>query len=492
MWELRTLELLIALFLLLPLIRPFFKGFWAIDGLAILPLLALGVGLGIFPAYGLRPECLPLVFYTIFMNLANRPALSAVFRQLKNDDFRDRGVMSSCVLLTLLIAVTALAVCFAPSLDTALTGSGTRTATVRDEGRNVDLFVRVYAPETPAGTGAAEKRPLMILLPPATGSLLTVDRLCGELSRKGFTTLAYSRRGVDAPAIQTNGRKRLLSPARSLRLLRAVLQGTRWTAANALGCALEEERKQDLAFLLASLQNRRDGALRKTVETLLGDDTDRSVVFIAGYGAGGAAAASLSAEPGFAARNPSVRGIIGLESPILSALEQEPPRSPQTSRSQGGALGSFLAALGDKIAGWGPKRVRGLGRIPHPEVPVLFILSDRALSYSWRQEQRYLSVMETYRRAVNPAALVMVSGAGPLDYSDVPEKYPLLSRLLSGNAAPLWAREEYLGGTAALIANFSAALVKTGAVKRTPLDRTIHVNANGAWNLGAATYILGL
>jgi hypothetical protein len=492
MWELRTLELLIAFFLLLPLIRPFFKGFWAIDGLAILPLLALGAGIGIFPAYGLRPECLPLFLYTIFANLANRPALGAVFGRLKNDDFRDRGLMSSCVFLTLLIAVTALAVCFAPSGDTTLTGSGTRSATVRDEGRNVELFLRAYAPDPPAGTVGAEKRPLLILLPPAAGSLLTVDRLCGELSRKGFTTLAYSRKGVDAPAIQTNGRKRFLSPAGNLRLLRAVFQGTRWTAANAIGCALEEERKQDLAFLLASLQNRRDAALREAVETLLGDDTDRSVVFIAGYGAGGAAAASLSAEPGFAARNPSVRGIIGLESPILSALEQEPQRASQTSRSQEGVLRSFLASLGDKIAGMGPKRIRGLGRIPRPEAPVLFILSDRALSYSWRQEQRYLSVMETYRRAVNPAALVMVGGAGPLDYSDAPEKYPLLSRLFPGNAAPLWAREEYLGGTASLIANFSAACMEAGAVKRTRLDRNIHVTVNGAWNLAAPEYILGL
>jgi hypothetical protein len=491
MWELRTLELLIALFLLLPLIRPFFKGFWAMDGLAILPLFALGVGIGIFPAYGLRPECVPLVLYTIFANLANRSALGAVFGRLKNDDFRDRGLVKSCILLTLLGAVTVLAVCFAPAGDTALAGSGARSATIRDEGRRVDLFMRVYAPETPAGAG--EKRPLMILLPPAAGSLLGVDRLCGELSRKGFTTLAYSRRGVDAPAVQPNGRKRLLSPAGTLRLLRAIFQGTRWTRANALGRALEDERKQDLAFLLGSLGNRGDAASKEALEALLGEDTDRGVVFIAGYGAGGAAAASLSAEPGFAARNPPVRGIIGLESPILSALEQEPPqRAPAASRRQGGALGSFLAALGEKAAGLGPKRVRGLGRVPCPEVPALFILSDRALSASWRQEQRYLSILETYRRAIRPAALVMVDGAGPLDYSDAPEKYPLLCRLFPGRAPRLWDREEYLGGTASLIANFSAAFLETEAVERTPLDSAIHVTANGAWNLTARKYILGL
>jgi hypothetical protein len=184
--------------------------------------------------------------------------------------------------------------------------------------------------------------------------------------------------------------------------------------------------------------------------------------------------------------------MIGLESPILSALGQESAQGRTIKTGQSGGLQSFLIDLGAKIAGLGPTRVRGLDRIPQTEVPALFVLSDRALSYSWRRQQRYLSVLETYRRAVNPAALVMVPGAGPLDYSDVPEKYPFLSRLFPGDAAPLWTRGEYPGGTAALIVNFSAALLEEGALPRTPLDRAIHVDVNGAWNFAAAGYILGL
>jgi hypothetical protein len=486
MWELRALELLIALFLLLPLIRPFFKRLWALDGLTVLPLLALGVGIGIFPAYGIRPECLFLIVYTIFFNIANLPALGVVLGRLKNDDFRDRSIMGTGFCVALLAAATALAVCFAPG-DIARGDSEARSATVRDEERNVELFLRVY--ETPPEAGTRGKRPLMILIPPAAGSLLTVDRLCGELSRRGFTTLAYSRRGVDAPAIQTGGKKRLLSPAMTLRRLRAIFQGTRWAGANAIGRGLEAEREQDLAFLLSSLQNRGGAG---PLGILLGNNTDRRVVFIAGYGAGGAAAISLGAEAGFAARNPAVRGIIGLESPVLSALGQESAQSRTTKTGQSGGLRSFLTDLGAKFAGLGPKRVRGLDRIPQAEVPSLFVLSDRALSYSWRRQQRYLSVLEIYRRAVNPAALVMVPGAGPLDYSDVPAKYPFLSRLFPGDAAPLWSREEYPGGTAALIANFSAAVLGDGALPRTPLDSAIHVYVNGAWNFAAAKYILGL
>lgn len=482
MWELRALELLIAFFLLLPLIRPFFKRLWTIDGLTVLPLLALGTGAGIFPAYGMRPECLPLILYALVLNIANLPALGGVFRRLKNDDFRDRSIPGTAFFVALLVAATALAVRFAPPRDMPMIEA--RSATVLDERRNVELFLRVYDP--PPETPAAGKRPLAILIPPAAGSLLTTDRICGELSLRGFTTLAYSRQGMDNPAIRTDGKRRLLSPAKSLGLLRAIFQGTRWAGANAIGRGLEEERKQDLAFLLSFLQNR-DG-----LEIVPERTTDRNLLFIVGYGAGGAAAAILAAEPGFAERNPGVRGIIGLESPILSALAQEPPKNPAAGRGRPGRLRSFLVDLGAKITSLGPRRIREFDRIPRPEVPVLFILSDRALSPSWRREQRYLSVLEIYRRAVNPAALVMVPGAGPLDYSDVPEKYPLLSRLFSGDAAPLWTWGEYSGGTASLIANFGAALLGSGALQKTPLDRAIRVDVNRAWNSAAAGYILGL
>jgi hypothetical protein len=157
MWELRALELLIAFFLLLPLIRPFFKRLWTMDGLTLLPLLALGAGIGIFPAYGMRPEGIPLILYVVFRNLANLPALGIVLRRLTNDDFRDRGMVGAGFSVALLAAVTALAVCFAPPRDITLAGSGVRSATVRDEERNVELFLRVYEP--PPEAGRAGKRP---------------------------------------------------------------------------------------------------------------------------------------------------------------------------------------------------------------------------------------------------------------------------------------------------------------------------------------------
>ncbi|GHV73090.1 hypothetical protein AGMMS49940_03920 [Spirochaetia bacterium] len=480
MWELGILELLIAFFLLLPLIRPFIKGLWPMDGLAALPLLALGVAAGLFPAYGIRPECFPLILYVIIANIANLPALGAVFRHLKNDDFRDRGLFSTGLLVSLLIAVTALAFYFVPAFDMRMADSGVRTALVQDTGRNVNgrpvqLFLRIYEPDM--GSEVPEKRALMVLIPPAAGSLMTVDRLCGELSRRGFTVLTYSRKGIDSPAIGDTRKKLPLSPARNMRLLRIILQGTEWAAANKLGRALEEERKRDLLFLLGNLP-------------LI--DMDREQVFIAGFGAGGAAAIILTASPGFAAAHPAVQGIIGLECPILSSLEQEPVKSLGVSREEAGWLRFFWANLGNRFANLRPGRVKGIENPPLPEVPAFYILSDRAL-YAQRRGNRYMSILESFRMGTSPAALAIVPGAGPLDYSDVPEKYPLLSLLFSGDAEPVWTREDYLGGTASLIINFAAALSPDRPVfNRTVLDRSISIDTNRAWNLTAPGYILGL
>jgi hypothetical protein len=189
MWELRILELLAAFFLFLPLIRPFAKKLSSMDGLALLPLFALGICVGLFPAYGIRPECLPLIAYTVFLNFLNLPALGALVRRLGN--FRERGAMSTGMLLALLIVVTALAMWFAPSLDVGLSDSGVRSAQVRDPERDAVLFLRIYSPDAPPAEEAdPAKRPLLVLIPPAEGSLLAVDRLCVELSRHGFTVLA--------------------------------------------------------------------------------------------------------------------------------------------------------------------------------------------------------------------------------------------------------------------------------------------------------------
>jgi hypothetical protein len=499
MWELRILELLIVFFLLLPLIRPFIRTLWAIDGLALLPVLALGIVIGIFPAYGIRPECIPLAIYVVILNFSNIPALVSVLRRLKNDDFRDQGPLVSGTSLGLLIAVSALAFYFTPSAGIDLTVRGVRSAAIRDTNRGVDLYLRIYAPITADGPASLEAdtggpaiaeaalrtSPLMVLVPPAAGSLSAVDRICGELSLRGFTVLTYSRRGIDAPAIRGTGKKQMLSPARTIRLLQAMLRGTRSVAANAIGCGLETERMQDIDYLLSSLSH--PGG----IGNWLPEGTDRNCIFITGYGAGGAALIRLGGTPEFVGRNPGVRGIIALESPVLSALGQEPPKTLQFTKEEVGGLYFFWAKLAARFDALGPKRISGMGTLPRSDIPVLFILSDRVL-YSRDRERRYLSVLEIFRTGPKPVALAVVPGAGPLDYSDVPEKYPLLSLLFPGDQPPVWSREDYAPGTASLISNFAALLTETQGLQRTVLGKDIYIDTNRAWNLPDSTYILGL
>ena len=105
MWELIFPEALIALFLILPLIRPLVKNLWAIDGLTWLPFLALGITIGLFPAYGFRPECVPLLIYVIVFNICNIPAVLALLSHLQNDDFRERSPVIIFLSIALLVLV---------------------------------------------------------------------------------------------------------------------------------------------------------------------------------------------------------------------------------------------------------------------------------------------------------------------------------------------------------------------------------------------------
>jgi hypothetical protein len=485
MWELRALELVIALFLALPLIRPFVRSLWPVAGLDLLPALAAGISIGLYPAYGIRPECFPLILYTLILNIMHFPALVSVLGRLQNDDFRNRGPVELGISLGLIFATVGIALWFAPVSGTDLRSQGVNALTIRDEGRDRALYLRIYGPAEPETGGGETGRPLMVLIPPAVGSLLAVDRICGELADQGFTVLSYSRQGIDAPAIRETGKGQWLPPSQTFRLLRVFFRGTKSAAANVLGRSLEEERKRDILFLLSAVRG------NVGIGNALPAGTDRGCIFIAGYGAGGAALISLSSAPGFTVRYPAVRGIIALESPLLSVLRQEPRKTLDITREEAGWLRFFLADVSTRLANMKPKKINGMDTLPQPEIPALYILCDRIL-YTRNRGNRYATILESFRTSRNVAVLAAVPGAGPLDYSGIPEKYPLLKRFFPGELPPVWSRKDYAPGTAALITNFSAALLGDGSLQRTILDRNIYIGINGAWNFTTGEYILGL
>jgi hypothetical protein len=188
---------------------------------------------------------------------------------------------------------------------------------------------------------------------------------------------------------------------------------------------------------------------------------DPECIFLAGYGAGGAALLLLSGSSDFTARYPSVRGIIAVESPLLSVLQ------------------------GEEEA------------FPGPQIPVLFLVSDRILNPKYRDKQ-YKTILRVFYQTEGPSVIAAIPGAGPLDYSDVSGKYPLFSALFPGGKKR-FDRPYIHRRTAALMANFGALILEEDrgyqenwvqAPQKTGFDEAIHVETGRTWNYPGKEYIL--
>jgi hypothetical protein len=513
-----------CLFLFLPLTRPLVKRLWPMEGLVWLPLLALAILIALFPAYGFRPECVPLLVVAFAINLANIPALASRLSHLRNDDFRERRPALTILAFLCLLGTGGIALAFPPAPGPVLLSQGVRSFTLRDESRQAELYLRVYGPEAPPlpSPPAGPGRPLLVMVPPAAGSVGVVDSLCGELRDLGFTVISFSRRGFDFSAITEGGRRILPGPGQLFRLLRIIARGDRSVGANAQGRWLEETRREDTAFLLGRIcrgerpgQNGRTGREKPPGEPLPAEllaGADRERIFLAGCGDGGAALLLLAGERDFAARFPGVRGIIAVESPILTALRGETPEAPAAPSPNRNWFRATWAGLSTWVRGLKPQRISGIEPIAGPAVPLLLLVSDTAFDRS-RHIRRYTTVWRVFEAAEKPAILAAAPGAGPLDYSDVPQKYPLYAALFPGEPK---ARNAALppGAAAALMANFAALLLEgaagdgpqpapdapaapdtanipaaPGLVKKPPLPG-LRVETRGVWNFRDPRYIL--
>jgi hypothetical protein len=254
-----------------------------------------------------------------------------------------------------------------------------------------------------------------------------------------------------------------------------------------MGRILEEGRRQDISFLLERLRLNRDlpeSALR---------DADKSTVFLAGYGAGGAALLMLTGSAGFAARYPSVKGVIAVESPLLSVLEGEKFILPPLPSDNW--FISLWSGIQSRIAERQPRRITGIGAVPNPGVPVCFLLSDWVRNPRYR-EDRYAAILRVFQDALSPAVIAAAKGTGPLDYSDIPEKYPLYPVLVSGAKKGLLRGGHGSRETAALMTEFAAAMLEeagreAASLSRTPLSaRDFHVERNESWNSLKSRFIL--
>ncbi|MDR3342834.1 MAG: hypothetical protein LBT14_08635 [Treponema sp.] len=488
MQEIRLPELVIVFFLFMSVFRPFITGLRFLNGLVWFPLMALGIAVGLFPAYGFRPECIPLLIYMVIMNIFNVPALFSGKGQPWNSNFQDRGMVFTFLTTVFLIITAGIALYFAPVLDTALITNGLRTATIRDEARNAGFFIRIYGQEAAgAGTG---RRPLMLLVPPVLGSVTMVDKVCGELRERGFTVMTFSRQGFDAPAVGEQGEKYGIPLGTRIKDWWTMMAGTTWKTANAWGRTLEAERKQDLGYMLSYIRHNSTG------ESSAFSDTDLNTIFLAGYGAGGTVLALLGGSPELVKQHPAIKGLILVESPFWSVYQGEEPSFREIPENAGWFHATWIT-----ITNWfeavRPKKITGIGPVPPATLPILFLVSHKVTHPQYRNS-RYGAILRVLQTAQAPVALAAVADAGFLHYSDYPAKYPLYGSLFAGGKHPIWKSADPSGDTAALMTNFAALLLaatpqhapQARLLRREGLKERIHIETGGDWNLPDPGYIL--
>ncbi|MHB9293897.1 hypothetical protein Holit_03016 [Hollandina sp. SP2] len=244
-------------------------------------------------------------------------------------------------------------------------------------------------------------------------------------------------------------------------IFQAFAQGNATETGNLRGRALEAGRMEDIGFLLSYIK-------QDLHRDFPDSGAEQNTLFLAGYDAGGSALALLGSSPEWRAAHPEVKGIILVESPLWSAYQFDGLEdSPQII----------------------PLRL---------QVPTLFMTSDR-INDPQKRNLLYGPILQILQTDT-PAVLAAVDGAGPLDYSDCPVKYPLYSACIPGNKQTSWKHDTFIEGTASIMTNFASLLLENtpqdplispvALSRRKGLGGTMHFETGGAWNLPDFGYIL--
>ena len=429
---------MVIVFLALSLLRPFVKKLWPVEGLTWLPLIALGIALGLLPAYGFRPECVPMLAFALIYNLIHFAPLASGMFARSDDSFRDRGIVFTVCAFALLSASAVPMFAFSSRVETPAQNETVSVVRV-----NRDYSLRIYGP-------VQTSRPLLFLIPPEWGSTSSVELVCAELQNKRFTVVTY------------------FSPnkknwAQLWRYWRVFINAGVYASANEKGKAMEAQRLKEIELLLPRLPSLLN----------YGDD-DMPPLLLAGYGAGGSALAYLAGESGFISANRNVRGVVAIESRLWSSYLPEVRVIPPVPFAPGvrGVAVRYWANIVNRVTDFRPKQVVRNGVLPgaglaEPGLPVLYIVSGRALDTPDGQKP-YQAVFDTLRSGSGPVAIAALEGAGPLDYQDYPLTHPIYSFLLPGKEAPRKMSEDPIGDTAGIIANFTSFLWEQAEIRSLP------------------------
>ncbi|MDR2447949.1 MAG: hypothetical protein LBD58_11805 [Treponema sp.] len=457
MRDLWILELVVFLLLIFPLIRPFSGTLRRFSGLGWFYPIGLGIAVCLFPAYGFRPECIPLLICVVVVNITSlfeRIAYqdNAVAERLYNRKKASRPVAA----IVMLIITTGIAVYFSPALDAALTGDRVRTVALFDERRQARFSVRIYDVEQ------AKTKGVMVVVPPLIDSFHAVDKICAEIRNAGFAAIVFSRE--KAPLKE------------KMSLLAALKNGTVLEKANQTGRYWENERLSDIEFIFSNMDD-------------IMQTGNKTPVFAVGYGAGGSALISAVSSDAFIAANPSLKAVVAVESRLWSSFyhEEESLEMPDDL--------TWFAKMRLKAALWfksrQPKKMNRLADAPVMRKPALFLTSDAVLSAKERDGKYAALLNALYANGAAPALLLAGQGMKALDYLDYPAVQPLYSTAFLGAGKRLDARMASVVSTAAAIAGFASffmdGFVPDEAAQkregfRTGMGENTHVEKNRAWN----------
>jgi hypothetical protein len=462
-------EAVIVLFLALPLLRPFIKILMPLDGLMWLPPIALGMTLGLFPAYGFRPECLPILIFAF---------IYTVFSLLHfKESFRIKGsLLTVCTIILLSVAAAPMFI-FPPRVYVKLEGAeAVKVAKISNRiagphgTYNRSYSLLMY------GTVQAD-RPLIFLVPPEIGSAASVNLICTELQKHNYTVVTYSRKENIPFRIDKSGWIRSVFPVRLLRYWLVSGKTAGLASVNEQGKKLETERRTEIEFLLSRLPAFVDETGNGRLPPFL----------LAGYGAGGSALAYLAGENEFISRHTNVLGVAAIESRLWSSYLPVPRSIIETPVDDNIVL-RYWTIVVNYFNSIRPQGISRSGPLPGDGnsdngLPVLYLISGRALD---SPQKSYQAVFDALRSGSHPVALAAIQRAGPLDYQDYPVTHPLYSFFLRGQKGAQkntdQRHEDPVSDTAAIISNFTSFLLnrsKGTTPNRHSINGSLYVESKG-------------
>lgn len=196
---------ILALILLVPvLLRPFFRSFQRVEGIAVLPLLSLVSIIAVVMGSGLRASLLPALLYVVLLFLLGLPRLVRLIRKLPTDWYSPASAGFHAFLILLVAATVYVSWKTAPEAPLVSAAAPVRPV-VRD------VILRKTSRAAVRLWEAAEPKGLIIMAGDGSFSSGTRDTAARIIAASGYTVLEPSlyRYDADSPFMYFPNARRL-------------------------------------------------------------------------------------------------------------------------------------------------------------------------------------------------------------------------------------------------------------------------------------------